>query len=90
MGFKTPPTESAIIPIIIGDDLKTFRFAKMLEQEGVYVNPVVSPAVPPGMACLRLLIRRRIPDRNWTMPWRSLEKLGRNWLDWAPCSRSTD
>jgi GNAT superfamily N-acetyltransferase len=53
MGFKTPPTESAIIPIIIGDDLKTFRFAKMLEQEGVYVNPVVSPAVPPGMACLR-------------------------------------
>ena len=25
----------------------------MLEQEGVYVNPVVSPAVPPGMACLR-------------------------------------
>jgi 8-amino-7-oxononanoate synthase len=53
MGFKTPPTESAIIPILIGDDLKTFQFAKMLEQEGVYVNPVVSPAVPPGMACLR-------------------------------------
>ncbi len=53
MGFKTSPTQSAIIPIIIGDDLKTFQFAKMLEQEGVYVNPVVSPAVPPGMACLR-------------------------------------
>jgi len=53
MGFKTPPTQSAIIPILIGDDLKTFQFAKMLEQEGVYVNPVVSPAVPPGMACLR-------------------------------------
>ena len=53
IGFKTAATQSAIIPILVGDDLKTFQFAKMLEQEGVYVNPVVSPAVPPGMACLR-------------------------------------
>ncbi|MEW6517588.1 MAG: aminotransferase class I/II-fold pyridoxal phosphate-dependent enzyme [candidate division FCPU426 bacterium] len=53
LGFRTWPTESAIIPIIIGDDLKTFQFAKRLEQEGVYVNPVVSPAVPPGLACVR-------------------------------------
>jgi len=53
MGFRTWPTESAIIPIIIGDDLKTFQFSKMLEEEGLYVNPVVSPAVPPGWACLR-------------------------------------
>jgi len=53
MGFKTWNTESAIIPILIGDDLKTFQFSKMLMEEGVYVNPVVSPAVPPGMAALR-------------------------------------
>lgn len=53
MGFRTYPTESAIIPIVIGDDIKTFQMAKMLEQEGVYVNPVVSPAVPPGLAALR-------------------------------------
>ncbi|NTV53712.1 MAG: aminotransferase class I/II-fold pyridoxal phosphate-dependent enzyme, partial [Candidatus Firestonebacteria bacterium] len=53
MGFKTWNTESAIIPILVGDDLKTFQFSKMLMEEGVYVNPVVSPAVPPGMAALR-------------------------------------
>jgi len=53
LGFRTWPTESAIIPIIIGDDLTTFKFAKGLDEEGVYVNAVVSPAVPPGMACLR-------------------------------------
>jgi 8-amino-7-oxononanoate synthase len=53
MGFRTWNTESAIIPIIIGDDLKTFQFSKMLEEEGVYVNPVVSPAVPKGMASVR-------------------------------------
>jgi len=53
MGFKTWNTESAIIPIVIGDDLKTFQCSKMLMEEGVYVNPVVSPAVPPGWAALR-------------------------------------
>lgn len=53
LGFRTWPTESAIIPIIIGDDLTTFQVAKQLENEGVYVNAVVSPAVPPGWACLR-------------------------------------
>lgn len=53
MGFRTWNTESAIIPIIIGDDLKTFQFSKLLEEAGVYVNPVVSPAVPPGMAAVR-------------------------------------
>jgi 8-amino-7-oxononanoate synthase len=53
MGFRTWNTESAIIPIVIGDDLKTFQCAKMLSEEGVYVNPVVSPAVPPGWAALR-------------------------------------
>jgi 8-amino-7-oxononanoate synthase len=53
LGFRTYNTESAIIPILVGDDLKTFQFAKRLEEEGVYVNPVVSPAVPQGAACLR-------------------------------------
>ena len=53
MGFRTWPTESAIVTIIIGDNLKTFQFSKMLEEEGVYVNPVVSPAVSPQMAGVR-------------------------------------
>jgi 8-amino-7-oxononanoate synthase len=53
MGFRTWPTESAIVTIIVGDNLKTFQLSKMLEEEGVYVNPVVSPAVPPQFAGIR-------------------------------------
>ena len=53
MGFRTWPTESAIITIIVGDNMKTFQFSKMLEEEGVYVNPVISPAVPPQLAGIR-------------------------------------
>lgn len=42
-----------IIPIYTYDDEKAFRACKMLLERGVYVNPVVTPATPPGMALLR-------------------------------------
>ena len=44
-GFEIGKTESPILPIYIRDDLKTFQFAKMMADDGVFVNPVVSPAV---------------------------------------------
>jgi 8-amino-7-oxononanoate synthase len=44
-GFEIGPTESPILPIYIRDDLKTFQFARMMSDDGVFVNPVVSPAV---------------------------------------------
>ncbi len=53
LGFNTGNTETPIIPIIIGKDDKTFMFWKMLFEAGVFVNPVISPAVPPGMSLLR-------------------------------------
>jgi 8-amino-7-oxononanoate synthase len=53
MGFNTGCSETPIVPIIIGDDQKTFAFWKALFDAGVFVNPVISPAVPPGMQLLR-------------------------------------
>jgi len=53
LGFNTGNSQTPIIPIIIGDDEKTFGFWKLLYENGIFVNPVVSPAVPPGMALLR-------------------------------------
>ena len=53
IGFKTGDTESAIIPIFIGDDFKCYKMGKRLEEEGVFVNPVVSPAVQQGQALIR-------------------------------------
>jgi 8-amino-7-oxononanoate synthase len=53
MGFNTGPSTTPIIPILIGDDQKTFAFWKALFQAGVFVNPVISPAVPQGMQLLR-------------------------------------
>ncbi len=53
MGYNTGNSQTPIIPIIIGDDQKTFFFWKALFEAGVFVNPVISPAVPPGMQLLR-------------------------------------
>lgn len=53
MGFRVLPGKTAIVPVVIGDDLKTFLFWRELFEAGVYVNAVISPAVPPGMQLLR-------------------------------------
>jgi 8-amino-7-oxononanoate synthase len=53
MGFDVVPAQTAIVPVIIGDDVKTFIFWRELFEAGVFVNAFVSPAVPPGMAMLR-------------------------------------
>ena len=53
MGFNTGDTQTPIIPIIIGEDMHTFGFWKMLFQNGIFSNPVVSPAVESGHALLR-------------------------------------
>ncbi len=53
LGFNTGTTETPIVPLIIGDNQKTFLFWKNLFEKGVYVNPVISPAVPPNRALIR-------------------------------------
>ena len=45
-GFEIGRTETPIIPLFIRDNDKTFLFTKMAFDEGVFINPVVSPAVP--------------------------------------------
>lgn len=53
LGFKINQGITPIIPIWVGDMNKTFMACKMLFDEGVYVNPVVAPAVPPDSTMIR-------------------------------------
>lgn len=53
LGFDTGNSSTPVIPIIIGDDTKTFLAWKMLLENGVYVNAIISPATPPGRQLLR-------------------------------------
>ena len=53
-GFEIGNTETPIIPLYVRDNEKTFIVTKMLLDEGVFVNPVISPAVPPEDTLIRL------------------------------------
>ncbi|MBN1315608.1 MAG: pyridoxal phosphate-dependent aminotransferase family protein [Anaerolineales bacterium] len=53
LGFNTGASQTPVIPVIIGEDEKTFFAWKGLYDAGVYTNPVISPGVPKGMALLR-------------------------------------
>ena len=52
-GFDTGHSVTPIIPILIRDDFKTFQLTKMALERGLFVNPVVSPAVPSSSSLLR-------------------------------------
>ena len=53
LGFDIGFSETPVVPIIIGDDTLTLKTWKLLFENGVFVNPVLSPAVPPGRQLLR-------------------------------------
>jgi len=54
LGFDLGASETPILPIYVRDLMKTFQFCKRLEGEGIFVNPVVSPGVPPGHELIRI------------------------------------
>ncbi|MBD3402773.1 aminotransferase class I/II-fold pyridoxal phosphate-dependent enzyme [candidate division GN15 bacterium] len=53
LGLDIGNTETPIVPIVVGEDLECFAFWKALYDEGVFTNPVISPAVSPGRAMIR-------------------------------------
>ncbi len=53
-GFDLGASETPILPVYCRDLMLAFKFSKRLQEEGVFVNPVVSPGVPPGQELLRV------------------------------------
>lgn len=74
LGFDIGNSQSPVIPIIIGDDMKTIFTWKALFEAGVYTNTVLPPAVPPNMALLRTSYMATHTDEQLD---RALEIFGR-------------
>lgn len=55
-GFDTLQTETAIVPVVSGTDERAFAMTRAAQHQDVFVLPVVSPAVPPGLARLRATV----------------------------------
>jgi 8-amino-7-oxononanoate synthase len=53
LGFQIGPTETPIVPVLVGPLEKTFLMWRRLFDAGVFTNPVAPPAVPPSQCRLR-------------------------------------
>lgn len=77
LGFDTGTSESPIIPITVGDDMKAFQMCRMLFDEGVFTSPVVSPAVPEGHAIIRTSYMATHTDEHLDLILDKFEKVGK-------------
>jgi 8-amino-7-oxononanoate synthase len=77
MGYDTGPTETPIIPAIIGDDEKAFLLWRFLREDGVFTNPVVYPGVPKGQALIRTSYTATHSDEELDTVLGSFEKCGK-------------
>jgi 8-amino-7-oxononanoate synthase len=77
LGFNTGKSETPIIPVHIGESVATFRLCTDLQEEGVFVNPVVAPAVPEGEGIIRISLMATHTDEQIDFALAKLEKVAR-------------
>jgi 7-keto-8-aminopelargonate synthetase-like enzyme len=77
LGFNIGASETPILPLYCGNLLLAFKLCKRLQEEAVFVNPVVSPAVAPGQEMIRISLMATHTDRQIDFALDKLEKVGK-------------
>lgn len=77
LGFDIGNSVTPVIPIIIGDDMRTFLTWKGLFESGVFVNPIISPAVPAGRQLLRTSYMATHTDEQLDRVLEAFEAVGK-------------
>lgn len=77
LGFDTGDSDSPVIPIVIGDEVATFTMATRLQEEGVFANAIVPPAVPPAQAMIRTSYMATHTREHLDQALTALAKVGR-------------
>lgn len=79
MGCEIGNTSTPIIPLFIRDDYKTFHITRDLLDEGVFVNPVVTPAVAPHDTLIRYSLMATHTKEQVTRSLEAIEKVFRKY-----------
>ncbi len=77
LGFDTGCSQTPVIPIVVGDMFKALEMWKRLFEEGVYVNVVLPPAVPPDRALLRTSYMATHTEKQLDFALDVFERVGR-------------
>jgi 7-keto-8-aminopelargonate synthetase-like enzyme len=74
LGFDLGDSATPILPVYCRGQMLAFQVCKRLQEEGVFVNPVVPPAVAPGQELIRISLMATHTDEQIDF---SLEKIGK-------------
>ncbi len=77
LGFNIGNSETPVIPILIGDDMRTVRIWRQLFDNGIFVNPVLSPAVSAGRQMLRTSYMATHTDQQMDKVLEVFKKVGK-------------
>ncbi|MDI3283421.1 aminotransferase class I/II-fold pyridoxal phosphate-dependent enzyme [Polyangium sp. 15x6] len=78
LGFELGKTETAVIPIYIRDDLRTVMMWKtLLDEHSIYVNPFITPGVPPKQQVLRTSYMATHERHHLDRALEAFEKVGK-------------
>lgn len=77
LGFDTGDSETPIIAVRVGDTISTFKMCALLHEAGIFVNPVVAPAVPDGDCLIRISLMSTHTPAQIDFALDKLEKTGK-------------
>ncbi len=77
MGCEIGNTSTPIIPLYVRDNFKTFAITRDLLDEGIFVNPVVSPAVAPHDTLIRFSLMATHTKEQVTTALEKIQKVFR-------------
>ena len=63
--------------MVVGDDLTAFTMCSRLQDEGVFANPIITPAVPPGQAMIRTSYMATHERHHLDRALEALERVGK-------------
>jgi 8-amino-7-oxononanoate synthase len=78
LGFEVGHSQTPIIPVIVGEDEKAFAMAMMLQEEGVFANVAVTPAVPFGKSLIRTSYMATHSDEHLDIVLSAFKKVGKS------------
>ena len=76
-GFDTMNSETTIVPIICGTEERAWEMARLSQEKDIFVLPVVSPAVPVGLARLRANVTAAHSEEDIALSLDVFERAGK-------------
>jgi 8-amino-7-oxononanoate synthase len=77
LGLDTAGSETPVVPIVVGEDGAALAMVQRLDEEGVFVNCVLSPATPPGRALIRTSLMATHTREQLTRALEAIERVAR-------------